>query len=89
MSFLTGNIDNLFPFFTTNNSSSLNKILNSGKLKILSDLDLYFTFTQSHLGFSGFDFGSKYLESLSNCVGSIQDTTSRYCRIFDAKRVSK
>ena len=61
MSFLTGNIDNLFPFFTTNNSSSLNKIFSSGKLKILSDLDLYFTFTQSHLGLSGFDFGSKYL----------------------------
>ena len=66
MSSLTGNIDNLFPFFTTNNSSSLNKIFNSGKLKIFFDLNSYFTFTQSHLGLSGFDFGSKYFESLSN-----------------------
>ena len=51
MSFLTGIIDNLFPFFTTNNSSSLNKIFNSFKLKILSDLDLNSTFTQSHLDY--------------------------------------
>jgi len=57
-------MDNLFPFFTTNNSSSLNKIFNSGKLKILFDLEMYFTFTQSHLGLSGFDFGSKYFDSL-------------------------
>ena len=46
--------------------SKSNKIFNSGKLKILSDLDLYFTFTQSHLGLSGFDFGSKYFDSSSN-----------------------
>ena len=37
-------------------SSSLNKILNSGRLNILSDEKTYFTLTQSHLGFSGFDF---------------------------------
>ena len=67
---MTGNIDNLFPFFTTNSSSSLNKFFNSGKLRIFFDLEMYFTFTQSHLGFSGFDFGSKYFEFLSNCVGS-------------------
>ena len=61
MSFLIGNIDNLFPFFTTNNSSSLNKIFNSGKLKMLSDLNLYSTFTQSHLGLSGFDLDQNIL----------------------------
>ena len=63
-------LHNLFPFFTTNKSSSLNKIFNSGKLRTLFDFDMYFTCTQSHLGFSGVDFGSKYFESLSNCVGS-------------------
>ena len=46
--------------------SKSNKIFNSGRLKILFDFDKYFTLTQSHLGFSGFDFGSKYFESLSN-----------------------
>ena len=61
MSFLTGSIDNLFPFLTTNNSSSLNKLFSSGKLKILFDLDLYFTFTQSHLGLSGFDLDQNTL----------------------------
>ena len=34
-----------------------NKIFNSGKLSIPFDLDTNFTFTQSHLGLSGFDFG--------------------------------
>ena len=55
---ITGIIDNLLPFFTTNSSSSLNNDLNSCKDIISFDFNKNCTFTQSHLGFNLSDFGS-------------------------------
>ena len=49
----TGIIDNLIKFLQVINGQSFkNKInFNSGKLKILFDLNIYKKYTQSHLGF--------------------------------------